>query len=251
MPPRSLPVLLLVLSFPVPGICANVWSPNAFFQRKPGPLRKPSPRPTPPPGAPNPNDPGGAKTNVSDRSRPATAGTAVGEPTAGPTGDKSMNRGRANRGRDALSTLGGFDGAKKVGRTYSRDRLRLLSIPPAFNTCNPAQHQEEDLTGTYSGKINFPSKNLNGSATLNIEGRKFTLVSENVVLSGDLASETTCDYTAVAMRFDSTVASPEDVAKTISVQAQAAGSNLVLLSVEGETKFEFIPVSKATRRRRR
>ena len=251
MRPLSLAVSLLVLSFPIPGICASVYSPNAFFQREPSPLRKPSPRPTPPPGAPNPNDPGGAKANVSDRTRPATTGTAVGEATGGTTGDNSIDRERANRVRDARSTLGGLEGAKKVGRTYSRGRLRLLSVPPAFNTCDPAKHEEEDLTGTYSGKINFPSKKLNGSATLRIEGRKFTLVSDNVVLSGDLASETTCAYTAVAMRFDSTVASPQDVAETISLQAQAAGLNLALLSVEGETKFEFIPVSKATRRRRR
>ncbi len=249
--PRSLTVSLLVLALPVPGICASVWSPNGFFRQATEAVKKPSPRPSPKPGQPNPTDPGAAKVNNIDPTRANR--TATGEATGATTGTKPDTPEDTQRAREGRKrALADFEGGKNTRVSYPRGFMRVVRRPGTSNTCDPTKHEVQDLTGTYSGQINFPSRKLSGPATLTIEGRKFNLVSENLVLSGNLASETTCDYTAVAIRLEtvSPAESAENSAETISLRAQRAGSNLALVSVEGETQFEFAPVSRAMRRRR-
>jgi hypothetical protein len=213
--------------------------------------RKPTPTPTPPSGGPNPGNPGGpsriigsdtgARSTSTPRRLAATASTAgeVASPSSVPdaVGEKT----------------GGVTWFKKSKRRFTSSSRFSKTAVGRYATCDRTLHEQEDLTGTYSGDIEFPSRKFSGPATLDIKGQRFTLSVNGVDLSGDVSSETTCNYTAVAMRFEAP-ASPENSAKateSISLKAQRIGSSLILMSVEGQTKFEFAPVLKPASRRRR
>lgn len=260
--PLRLVVSLIIFSFAC-GVGANVRRTSVCLAQDQGPAKKPTPTPTPPPDGPNPGNPGGP-SKVGDLNRNTPGG-----PSRGDFNRRVFRRpGRNVASRDDVgeprNVVGERAGDRRsIGNTEDRRReaRRLLGDSFAFkyssrrkiNTCDTTEHEQEDLTGTYSGKIEFPSRKLRGPATLDIKGQRFILSINGVDLSGGVSAETTCDYTAVAMRFE-TAASAENSAKaaeSISLKAQRIGSNLILTSVEGQTKFEFAPVLKPASRRRR
>lgn len=228
-------ISLLVFSLLALNVGANVRSlDNSISQHSPA-SKKPTPSPTPPLG-PNTSDPGGPGDRAVDRiDRVQTSVPLV------------FDRRRSSRPDGAV--LGNSSRANYSLRPARRrpvSRRLGYGIP---KTCNPTEHEEEDLTGTYSGRIEFPSSKLSGRANLTIEGTRFNLISGDLVLSGLIASETTCDYTAVAMRFE-TASSPEiftELPKSISLRGTRLGSKLSLISAEGETKLEFTAVAITTR----
>lgn len=251
--PLRLVVSLIVLSFAF-GMGANV-----CLAQEQDPGKKPSPTPTPPPGGPNVPDPGGPSRIFN----PGGPSRIKGSVTTSETGGVKPLSGEIGGVKTGSAELGdrprfmdfedadrrSLKGAKKVGRSY---RARRPSIDLYSGVCDPTEQEQEDLTGTYSGNIDFPSRKLSGPATLDIKGRQFTLSVNGVELSGDVSSETTCDYTAVAMRFVTPPSSENsaNAAESISLRARRLDSTLILSSVERQTKFKFTPTSKATRRRR-
>jgi hypothetical protein len=260
--PLRLVVSLIIFSFAC-GVGANVRRTSVCLAQDQGPAKKPTPTPTPPPDGPNPGNPGGpSKQGDLNRSNPG--GPSRGEfNRSGFPGRGVAPRDDVGERSSGVGNRAGVSDRGSIGNTENRRREARWLFGDSFafkyssrrkiNTCDTTEHEQEDLTGTYSGKIEFPSRNLRGPATLDIKGQRFILSINGVDLSGSVSAETTCDYTAVAMRFE-TAASPENSAKaaeSISLKAQRIGSTLILTSVEGQTKFEFAPVLKPASRRRR
>lgn len=259
--PLRLVVSLIIFSFAY-SVGANVWGTSVCLAQDSA--KKPTPTPTPPEG-PNPSNPGGPSKagdlNRSNRGGPSRGDFNRGDFRRSGRDDAPMDKlgerriGSGNRaGVSDRDSIDNRDDRRREARRLLDDSFAFKnSSRRKINTCDTTEHEKEDLTGTYSGKIEFPSRKLMGPATLDIKGQRFTLSINGVDLSGDVSSETTCDYTAVAMRFE-TAASPENSAKaaeSISLKAQRIGSTLILTSVEGQTKFEFAPVLKPASRRRR
>lgn len=67
--------------------------------------------------------------------------------------------------------------------------------------CNPDKDEHADLSGSYSGVINYPAAGLSGPATLTVTGNRFTLTSGSKTEAGNITAVVTCNYTAVAMMF--------------------------------------------------
>ena len=108
----------------------------------------------------------------------------------------------------------------------------------AQNTQTSAGEQA-DLSGTYTGTVNYPEGGLSGEATLTITGNQFTLASGANNMSGTVNAVTTRGYTGVTMTFaEATAAAP---ATRVSVRARRMGNNgLMLTSVQGERReFSF------------
>lgn len=230
-------VLLTVFSFAfVAGVsvCLGQAPPRARAMAE----RKPTPTPTPPTGGPNTGNPGGAGRHIDRR--------------GGEQAPRYMEAPSQFRRSTSPAGVG-----KRAGMADPSAR-RLRSYRLAANlldlsvTCDPTEHEQEDLTGTYTGNIDFPSRTISGPATLNIEGHRFTLTAGDVELSGDVSSVTTCDYTAVAMRLETpnSPTNPSNGAESISLKALRKGPSLTLTSVEGQTDFKFTPTSKAIPDRR-
>ena len=67
--------------------------------------------------------------------------------------------------------------------------------------CDPDRQELTDLSGTYTGNVNYPDDGLLGEATLTINGNRFTLSTQSKTETGRITAVTTCNYTAVAMMF--------------------------------------------------
>lgn len=129
--------------------------------------------------------------------------------------------------------------------------------PPASDAiAEPAAQQsdrsnmsgdKEDLSGTYTGTVDYPDENLNGEATLTIEGDKFTLTSGSGTKTGTLSGVNTNNYVGAAMAFGE----PGSGGKIVSVRAIKRGNSLTLKSVEGEPqKFSFTTSKTAMRKKK-
>src|SRR5205823_5048229 len=81
----------------------------------------------------------------------------------------------------------------------------LVGWPGAYTNggrCSSWANERLDLTGTYKGRVDYPNSGLWGDATLAINGNDFTLSQGERQLTGQIAAVKTCDYTAVALKFD-------------------------------------------------
>lgn len=215
----------------------------------------PTPTPTPPPNGPDPDDRGGPK-----RSSGANYGAPLilmAPNRRPPSAIRNSDDSRAvKRFRIApkfvppvgykTRQFGSPAGAKRPRREASGV---FMMLPRSFGLTGPTpchrNETEEDLSGTYFGNVEFPNGGLSGTATLNIDGRQFTLIATGQKLTGQLAAETTCNYTAVAMRFENAARGVEATVGafplSISVRAIQSDNALRLLSVPGEIKFRFTP----------
>lgn len=123
--------------------------------------------------------------------------------------------------------------------------LAAAAMPPKRGGCDPTQQEQTDLSGTYTGRVNYPEADMSGQGTLTITGNNFTLTSGDKTQSGHITAVTTCNYTAVAMMFgDVTRPKPGEAAApppaTISLRARKMGDRLSLTTVPGETRrFSF------------
>ena len=112
----------------------------------------------------------------------------------------------------------------------------LLTAAPV--RCDPTKSEETDLSGTYTGRVNYPDGNLMGTATLTITGNQFTLAGEGTTLSGRITARTTCDYTAATLRFGESTA--VQLAPVISVRVRKTGNRLTLANIPAERRsFSF------------
>ncbi|HYG10044.1 MAG TPA: hypothetical protein VD835_08870 [Pyrinomonadaceae bacterium] len=92
-----------------------------------------------------------------------------------------------------------------------------------------------DLSGTYTGTINYPEGGMTGEATLTLTSNTFTITAGSATQSGTLSARSWPGYTALSMRFGDTLP-----ATIISTRAWHRGRNLRIQSVRGETRaFTF------------
>lgn len=111
--------------------------------------------------------------------------------------------------------------------------------------CDPMAQEQTDLSGTYTGRVGYTDVVMAGDATLTISGNDFKLTNGQMTQEGRVVAVTTCNYTAVTMRFgtDAAVApgqTPPPPLPTVSLRARRVGGGLVLETVPGEPRmFSF------------
>jgi len=99
----------------------------------------------------------------------------------------------------------------------------------------------------YRGTVSYPKGEMYGEAILTVKAnQRFSLTAGGKTLRGQLSSETTCGYTAVALKFDDTAPSnptqpPPPSEPAFSLRACKKGAVAVLLSRERED-FNFTAV---------
>lgn len=92
-----------------------------------------------------------------------------------------------------------------------------------------------DLSGTYTGTINYAEGGMSGEATLTLTSNTFTITAGSATQSGTLSARSWPGYTALSMRFGETLP-----ATIISTRAWHRGNNLRIQSVRGESRaFTF------------
>jgi hypothetical protein len=92
-----------------------------------------------------------------------------------------------------------------------------------------------DLSGTYTGTVNYAEGGMAGEATLTITSNTFTITSGAATASGTLSARSWPGYTALSMRFGESLP-----ATIISTRAWHRGSTLRIQSVRGESRaFTF------------
>ncbi len=196
------------------------------------------------------------------RSNSNMSGNMSGEMNANMSGDASTpdanTSGNANMSGDAATMQNGnmsgdTSGSMNTGTTTRRGRRRgrrnraMAGGDAAMAADTGAMAQtgamasntgggtDADLSGTYSGTINYPDGGMTGDATLTITGRDFTLMSGGQSATGTVTAVTTRGYTGASMRFGTDVP-----AKIVSVRARKTGDRLTLTNVKGEThEFSF------------
>lgn len=124
--------------------------------------------------------------------------------------------------------------------------------------CDPTVQEQTDLSGTYTGKVNYPDASLTGDATLTITGNSFSLAAGSTTQSGRVTAVTTCGYTGVTMMFgDLTPPTPSPnppaALPAVSLRAKKMGDRVTLTSVPGEKRmfsFGSAGAAKATKKHR-
>jgi hypothetical protein len=111
--------------------------------------------------------------------------------------------------------------------------------------CDPMQQEQTDLSGTYTGKIDYADAGLTGDATLTITGNNFTLAAGSASQSGRVVAVTTCGYTAATMMFGDLTPptpspNPPPALPAVSLRVRKMGDRVTLMSVPGEKRsFSF------------
>ena len=125
--------------------------------------------------------------------------------------------------------------------------------PRRTGRCDPTQQEAADLSGTYSGKVNYPDAGLTGDATLTITGNNFTLTAGSTTQSGRVTAETTCGYTGATMMFGDLTPptpgpNPPPALPAVSLRVRKMGDHVTLMTVPGEKRsFSFGSVGAAKR----
>jgi hypothetical protein len=92
-----------------------------------------------------------------------------------------------------------------------------------------------DLSGTYTGTINYAEGGMTGDATLTLTSNTFTITAGSATASGTLSARSWPGYTALSMRFGETFP-----ATIVSTRAWHRGRSLRIQSVRGEPRvFSF------------
>ena len=171
------------------------------------------------------------------------------------TGNMNMGGRRRRRGRRR-------GGNMNAAQAPTEGQEMVTTRPVMTGRCDPMAQEQTDLSGTYSGTVDFAEGGLSGDTTLTVSGNDFSMTSGSSTQEGRIVAVTTCGYTAVTMRFgkDTPVApgaTPPPPLPTVSLRARRMGGGLSLMSVEGETRqFSFSSAGsggsmRTTRGRRR
>ena len=111
--------------------------------------------------------------------------------------------------------------------------------------CDPTKQEQADLSGDYTGKVNYPDASLTGDATLNIAGNDFTLTAGATTQKGRITAVTTCGYTGATMMFGDLTPptpsrNPPPALPAVSLRVRKMGNRVTLASVPGEKRtFSF------------
>ena len=117
--------------------------------------------------------------------------------------------------------------------------------PRKTGRCDPMQQEQTDLSGTYTGKVDYSDAGLTGDATLTITGTNFTLAAGSATQSGRVTAVTTCGYTAATMMFGDLTPptpspNPPPALPAVSLRVRRMGDRVTLMSVPGEKRtFSF------------
>jgi len=117
--------------------------------------------------------------------------------------------------------------------------------PRKTGRCDPLQQEQTDLSGTYTGKVDYSDAGLTGDATLTITGTNFTLTAGSATQSGRVTAVTTCGYTAATMMFGDLTPptpspNPPPALPAVSLRVRKMGDRVTLMSVPGEKRsFSF------------
>jgi hypothetical protein len=122
--------------------------------------------------------------------------------------------------------------------------------------CDPMKQEQADLSGTYTGKVNYPDASLTGDGTLTITGTSFTLTAGSSTQSGRVTAVTTCGYTGATMMFGDLTPptpspNPPPALPAVSLRAKKVGSHVTLMTVPGEKRsfsFSSVAAAKAPRK---
>jgi len=107
------------------------------------------------------------------------------------------------------------------------------------------QQEQTDLSGTYTGKVDYSDAGLTGDGTLTITGTNFTLTAGSATQSGRVTAVTTCGYTAATMMFGDLTPptpspNPPPALPAVSLRVRKMGDRVTLMSVPGEKRsFSF------------
>lgn len=192
-----------------------------------------------PPNACMPSD---ANTTMQENANAAGAGQENANMGGEATGNANMGGRRRGRRRGRVTATMTERGTAVVvgpGQELVTDRLIRTG------RCDPMAQEQTDLSGTYTGRVGYTDATMSGDGTLTINGNDFTLTSGSVTQEGRIVAVTTCNYTAVTMRFgkDQTVTpgqTPPPPLPTISLRARRTGGGLSLETVPGESHmFSF------------
>lgn len=152
---------------------------------------------------------------------------------------RRRRRRRAAAMPNTTPACGPMDSMPATDATAATTRVR-------YGRCDPNVQEQTDLSGTYTGKVDYSEGGLSGDATLTITGNDFTMTSGSSTQEGRVVAVTTCNYTAVTMMFGksqttaATGAQPPPL-PAVSLRAKKTGSGITLTSVDGEKKaFSFM-----------
>ena len=169
----------------------------------------------------------------------ANSGTTQSEDaSAQQMSNMNMNRGGGRRRR----------GRRRGGNMNAADTTTAetpVTAPVPTGRCDPMAQEQTDLSGTYTGRVGYTDVVMAGDGTLTINGNDFTLTAGPITSEGRIVAVTTCNYTAVTMRFgkDTPVApgqTPPPPLPTVSLRARRVGGGLFLDTVPGESRqFSF------------
>lgn len=124
-------------------------------------------------------------------------------------------------------------------------RAGMAAPTQSGDTSADTSGEQTDLSGTYTGTINFPDASLTGEATLTITGNTFSITTPTGTQSGRVTAVTTRGYTGVAMRFNDLTA-PGGTPLTVSARARRTGDRLTLSKIPGGQDVSFTPAGGST-----
>ncbi len=185
---------------------------------------------------------GDVSANVSGTAGDTTMSAGAGMQSNTSMGGTSRRRRRRNRRRATTDMSGGAAATTTMGGMGT--------------TSANSGGEQTDLSGTYTGTVNYPEGGLSGSGTLTITGNNFTITPEGggTAISGRVTAVTTRGYTGVTMMFGDPTAPPPTQnpppppLPTVSLQARRVGDRVTLTSVPGERRqFSFSAAGTAVR----
>jgi len=124
--------------------------------------------------------------------------------------------------------------------------------------CDPTQQEQTDLSGTYTGTVNYADAGLTGDATLTVTGNNFSLTAGSTTQTGRITAVTTCGYTGATMMFgDLTPPTPSPnppaALPAVSVRVKKVGDHVTIMTVPGERRsfsFGSVGAAKSPRKHR-
>jgi len=196
-----------------------------------------------------------ANANMSgDMSNMNMSGDTTGNMNTG----RRRRRGRRNRAANA-NMSGDTTNMNMSGDMSGQDANANMSTSgTGVMSTSDNTGTQADLSGTYTGTVNYPEGGMNGPATLTITGNQFTMTPDGggSPVSGRVTAVTTRGYTGVTMMFGDTTPPPVTQAPpplpAVSLRARMSGGRVTLMSVPGEKReFSFSSGGTSTMRRGR
>jgi hypothetical protein len=148
--------------------------------------------------------------------------------------------------------------AKPAADTTDAGTSAMAMPAKKSGRCDPTQQEQTDLSGTYTGTVNYADAGLTGDATLTVTGNNFTLTAGSTTQAGRITAVTTCGYTGATMMFgDLTPPTPSPnppaALPAVSIRVKKMGDRVTLMTVPGEKRsfsFGSVGAAKAPRKHR-